>query len=121
MAAHHADNDTANNLTNYTTPRDSYFQQSAIRSERSEQSNPGLRAAVLRRSEGTRFSCRSEDEVGGFQSAICSERSEQSNPGLRAAVLRRSEGTRFSYPSDDEVGGFQSAIRSERSEQSNIA
>jgi hypothetical protein len=24
MAAHHADNDTANNLTNYTTPRDSY-------------------------------------------------------------------------------------------------
>jgi hypothetical protein len=24
MAAHYADNDTANNLRNYTTPRDSY-------------------------------------------------------------------------------------------------
>jgi hypothetical protein len=38
-----------------------------------------LRAAVLRRSEGTRLSYPSEDEVGGFQSAIRSERSEQSN------------------------------------------
>jgi hypothetical protein len=25
MAAHHAANDTANNLRNYTTPRDSYW------------------------------------------------------------------------------------------------
>jgi hypothetical protein len=27
MAAHYADNDTANNLRNYTTPRDSYDQR----------------------------------------------------------------------------------------------
>jgi hypothetical protein len=80
---------------------------------------PGSRAAVLRNSEGTRFSSPSADEVGGPQSAIRSERSEQSNWGSRAAVLRSSEGTRFSSPSADEVVGPQSAIRSERSEQSN--
>jgi deaminated glutathione amidase len=40
---------------------------------------PGSRAAVLRRSEGTRFSSPSDDEEGGLQSAIRSERSEQSN------------------------------------------
>jgi hypothetical protein len=34
---------------------------------------------VLRRSEGTRFSSPSDDEVGGMQRAIRSERSEQSN------------------------------------------
>jgi predicted amidohydrolase len=54
------------------------------RSERSEQSNPGSRAAVLRRSEGTRSSFPSDDEVGGLQSAIRSERSEQSNPGSQS-------------------------------------
>ena len=32
---------------------------------RSEQLDPESRAAVLRRSEGTRFSYRSADEVGG--------------------------------------------------------
>jgi deaminated glutathione amidase len=42
----------------------------------------GSRAAVLRRSEGTRFSFPSDDEVGGLQSAIRSERSEQSNPAI---------------------------------------
>jgi hypothetical protein len=40
---------------------------------------PGSRAAVLRRSEGARFSSPSDDEVGGLQSAIRRERSEQSN------------------------------------------
>jgi hypothetical protein len=33
---------------------------------RSEQSNSGSRAAVLRRSEPTRFSLASDDEIGGF-------------------------------------------------------
>jgi hypothetical protein len=55
------------------------IRQSAIRSERSEQSNPGSRAAVLRRREERRSSSASDDEVGGFQSAIRGERSEQSN------------------------------------------
>jgi hypothetical protein len=41
--------------------------------------HPGSRAAVPRRSEGTRLSSPSDDEVGGFQSAIRRERSEQSN------------------------------------------
>jgi hypothetical protein len=35
-----------------------------------KQSNTGSRAAVLRRSEGTRFSSTSDDEVGGLPSAI---------------------------------------------------
>jgi deaminated glutathione amidase len=47
--------------------------------ERTEQSNVGFRAAVLRRIEETRFSSPSDDEVGGSQSAIRGERSEQSN------------------------------------------
>jgi hypothetical protein len=55
------------------------IRQSAIRSERSEQSNPGLCAAVLRRREERRSSSAIDDEVGGFQSAIRGERSEQSN------------------------------------------
>src|SRR5215204_6266752 len=93
--------------------------QSVIRSERSEQSNPGSRAAVLRRSERTCLSSANDDEVGGLQSVIRSERSEQSNPGSRAAVLRRNERTCLSSANDDEVGGLQSVIRSERSEQSN--
>jgi len=87
--------------------------------ERSEQSNPGSPAAVLRRSERTCLSSANDDEVGGLQSVIRSERSEQSNPGSRAAVLRRSERTCLSSANDDEVGGLQSVIRSERSEQSN--
>jgi hypothetical protein len=53
--------------------------ESAIRSERSEQSDPESRAAVLRRRKGTRISSPSDDEVGGLQSAIRSERSEQSD------------------------------------------
>jgi hypothetical protein len=40
------------------------------------QSNPGSRATVLRRSEQTRFSSASDDEVGGLPSAIRAERSE---------------------------------------------
>jgi hypothetical protein len=84
-----------------------------------EQSNPGSRAAVLRRSERTCLSSANDNEVGGLQSMIRSERSEQSNPGSRAAVLRRSERTCLSSANDDEVGGLQSVIRSERSEQSN--
>ena len=47
--------------------------------ERNEQSNPGSRAAVLRRSERTCLSSANDDEVGGLQSVIRSERSEQSN------------------------------------------
>jgi deaminated glutathione amidase len=43
---------------------------------------PGSRAAVVRRSEGTRSSFPSDDEVGGLQSAIRSERSEQSNTAV---------------------------------------
>jgi predicted amidohydrolase len=43
---------------------------------------PGSRAAELRRSEGTRSSFPSDDEVGGLQSAIRSERSEQSNSAV---------------------------------------
>jgi hypothetical protein len=39
----------------------------------------GSRAAVPRRSEWTRFSFTSDDEVGGVPSAIRSERSEQLN------------------------------------------
>src|SRR5688500_405653 len=40
---------------------------SAIRSEGSEPLNPGSRAAVLRRREGTRLSSPTDDEVGGSQ------------------------------------------------------
>jgi len=40
----------------------------------------GSRAVVLRRSEGTRFSSRSDDEVGGYEARSArSERSERSN------------------------------------------
>jgi hypothetical protein len=52
------------------------------RSRRAEvdQRSVGSRAAVLRRSEQTRFSSASDDEVGGLQSAIRAERSEAINP-----------------------------------------
>jgi hypothetical protein len=40
----------------------------------------GSRAVVLRRSEGTRFSSRSDDEVGGYKARSArSERTERSN------------------------------------------
>ena len=42
---------------------------------------------MLRRSEPTRFSSASDDEVGGFPSAIRSERSEQSETVHYAAHM----------------------------------
>ena len=39
----------------------------------------------MRRSERTRFSSASDDEVGGLQRAIRSERSEQLNTGVTNA------------------------------------
>jgi len=71
--------------------------------------NSGSRAAVLRRSEPTRFSVgerRQRRRPPGVIRAERAQRVEQSNSGSRAAVLRRSEPTRFSSASDDEVGGF---------------
>jgi hypothetical protein len=53
-------------------------------SSRTQLQAPGSRAAVLRRSEPTRFSSASDDEVGGFRGAIRSERSEQSNTARAA-------------------------------------
>jgi apolipoprotein N-acyltransferase len=50
------------------------------RSTRLEQGTIGSRAAVLRRSEQTRFSSASDDEVGGLQSAIRAERAAASEP-----------------------------------------
>jgi hypothetical protein len=52
------------------------------------QSNPGSRAAVLRRSEQTRLSSANDDEVGGIQSAIRAERSEAIQPRI---ARRRAE------------------------------
>jgi hypothetical protein len=65
--------------------------QSAIRSERSEQSTRIAR----RRAEGTCFSSPSDDEVGGFQSAI-RKRSEQSTQLLEAwqALQKQVDGSR---------------------------
>jgi hypothetical protein len=54
-----------------------------MHSERSEQSNSGSHAAVLRRSEPTRFSSLSDDEVGGFPAR--SAASGASNPTQRDA------------------------------------
>jgi predicted amidohydrolase len=64
--------------------------------ERSEQSNPGSRAAVLRRIEGTRLSSPSDDEVGGSPSAIRSKLSEPSSTaptgvGYSAVISPRGE------------------------------
>jgi len=51
----------------------------------------GSRVAVLRRNEGTRFSSRSDDEVGGCQARSArSERSERSNQ-TRIACRRAEE------------------------------
>ena len=84
----------------------------------SEAIKPGSRGAVLRRSEGTCFSSRSDDEVGGSKSAIRAERALASEAIEHRiaprAVLRRKEPTRFSLASDDEVGALQGAIRAER-------
>jgi hypothetical protein len=70
----------------------------------------GSRAAVLRRSEPTRFSVGARRQRRRRPGAIRAERAqrvEQSDTGSRAAVLRRSEWMRFSSVSDDEVGGFR--------------
>ena len=49
----------------------------------------GSRAAVLRRSEGTRFSSPSDDEVGGDKARSArSERSEQSNQTQSRSLAR---------------------------------
>jgi hypothetical protein len=40
MAAHHADNDTANNLRNYTTLRDAYETMDQLRTRTAELSAP---------------------------------------------------------------------------------
>jgi len=58
------------------------------RTERSERSNPGSRAAVLRRSEGTRFSSPSDDEVGGFQSAIRASGASNQQSAIRSERQR---------------------------------
>jgi hypothetical protein len=51
---------------------------------------PGSRSAVLRRSEGTRFSSVSDDEVGGLDSAIrasrCSRRRSPKNGASAAST-----------------------------------
>ena len=52
-------------------------------------------AAVLRRSEQTRFSSANDDEVGGFRSAIRSERSEQSNTVSRRRIEEKRADTLF--------------------------
>jgi hypothetical protein len=43
-----------------------------------------LRAAVLRRSEGTRSSSRSDDEVGGHNGAIRAERAQRAEQSSTA-------------------------------------
>jgi hypothetical protein len=54
------------------------FTTQRSRGARLEQRFLGSRAAVLRRSEQTRFSSASDDEVGGLQSAIRAERAAAS-------------------------------------------
>jgi hypothetical protein len=62
----------------------------AIRAERAKASGAikfGSRAAVLRRSEGTRFSSPNDDEVGGCQARSARsepKRAEQSNMDVNA-------------------------------------
>ncbi|HEX5907468.1 MAG TPA: hypothetical protein VFY56_10665, partial [Propionibacteriaceae bacterium] len=46
----------------------------------------GSRAAVLRRSEPTRFSSASDDKVGGFLARSAASGSEQSNRGKNASA-----------------------------------
>jgi hypothetical protein len=92
----------------------------AIRSERSEQSNSGSRAAVL--SPGWRAAVL---DVGAsrhvFRLRVTEEGSGSRAPASASGASNalRSEPTRFWLACDDEVGGIPGAIRSERSEQSN--
>jgi hypothetical protein len=43
--------------------------------------NPGLRAAVLRRSERTRFSSANDDEVSGYERAMREPKGSDKNAG----------------------------------------
>ena len=83
----------------------------------------GSRAAVLRRSERTRFSVgerRRRRRLPARSARSERERVEQSNTGSRAAVLRRSERHAFRpRATTKEAGSRARSARSERSEWSN--
>jgi hypothetical protein len=88
-----------------------------------KQSDSRSRAAVLRRSEGTRFSSTSEDEVGGLPSAIRAR-------DVRAADLQEEPTKRAKNSADSPTQSFRwirrrrrllSEHRSERSEPSDTA
>ena len=79
------------------------IKHSAILRERSEQSDPGSRAAVLRRREGTCFSSPSDDEVGGlamFAPPISQQRARAQRAPAPAASCVQEEMAeqRFSVP-----------------------
>ena len=80
----------------------------------------GSRAAVLRRSEPTRFSVGERRQRRRPPGAIRAERAqrvEQLNTGSRAAVLRRSEPTRFSVGERRQRRRPPDAIRAERAQR----
>jgi hypothetical protein len=63
--------------------------------------NTGSRAAVLRRSEGTRVSSRSDDEVGGYEARSARserQRAEQSKTDKFDVEVRATKLTKDSYP-----------------------
>src|SRR4029450_6940994 len=99
MAAHRTDNDTANNLRNYTTPRDSYgvlpprattITADSKRDARAanERRSLGSRAAVRRRSERGRSSSAGADDDGGLHARSAPERSG-GNQNCRDMTIRR--------------------------------
>jgi apolipoprotein N-acyltransferase len=73
----------------------------AAQAPASEGIEPGSRAGVLRRSEGTRSSSLSDDEVGGHQARSArSEHSERSNPKEKEIPVERTD-----TPDDPAHGG----------------
>ncbi len=61
------------------------------RAKRAEQSNSDRASAVLRRSEWTRFSSASDEEVGGLRGSIRAERAEAGGAIKLGSRLRRAE------------------------------
>jgi hypothetical protein len=114
MAAHRAANDTANNLRNYTTPRDSYRSRwlpGAIRAERSGAIELGSPLS-WRLSAQTRLSSASEGGRQRLTGASLSERSEQ---------CVRSERTRFRLRATTKSAAATARSARSGAEQSNTA
>src|SRR5687768_12201920 len=88
--------------------------------ERSEQSKPGSRAAVLSQAGAPLPWTRERADTPFVCERVRKAAADKRQPQRAlASKSTESEGTCFSSPSDDEVGGLLSASRSERSDQPN--